>query len=354
MPKAIHQFVSGYSKGDAISNEARVLRKIFRDWGYDSEIFCDPERILPKLKKECFDVSKYNGTEEDIIFHHLSIGSKTNEVIKTAPGKKVLLYHNITPDHYFRFINQEIAEQLATGRRQMAELAGVAEVNLADSKYNADELVSMGYGKVDVLPLILDLKTLTHTHRKTDTELNDGKVNILFVGRVAPNKAIEDLLHAFYYFQKYVEPNSRLIEVGSASGVEEYMTMMRLKTEELDLKNVWFTGPADQNILNSCLKAADIFLCLSEHEGFGIPLIEAMHQGIPVLGYDCAAVGDTMGGAGVLVKEKNWPLIAETMGRMVKDEALKQAIIAKQNQRITDYKNRDLEAELKQHLLPLL
>lgn len=357
MKQAIHQFVAGYSRGDAISNEARVLRDIFRGWGHESQIFCDPDRILPELKKDCFDVRSAPEKIEanDIVLHHLSIGCQGNRIFKEIHCRKALLYHNITPAEHFAFINLEIAGQLEQGRKQMKELAGVAEVNLADSRYNADELQELHYGPSEVLPLVLDLSMLDgKSSPLVKPFYANGKKTVLFVGRCAPNKAIEDLLHAFHYFQKYVEPNSQLIHVGSAAGVEEYLAMMKARSKELGLHDVLFAGPIPQDQLNAHYEMADLFLCMSEHEGFGIPLIEAMYKGLPVLAYDCTAVGDTMGGAGVLTKEKHWDEIAEMMGQLIHNQSLRTSVISEQNERIKRYTTRDLEQELKNHLSPLI
>ena len=356
--KSIHQFVAGFANGDAISNEARELRNIFRSWGCKSEIFSEQKRILPELKKDAFDISDYMAAdnEEDIVILHLSIGSVVNDAFKKLKSRKAILYHNITPASYLELINRQTANSLTKGRDQVEALVNVAEVNMADSKYNANELSSLGYNNVSVLPLVLKLDKLTNSHHKTTAKkISDGLVNILFVGRCVPNKKIEDALTAFYYFNKYVEPRSRFIHVGSYAGTERYYNILLLQVKELGLTNsVRFMKAVPQAHLNTYYKHSSIFLCMSEHEGFCIPLLESMVHDLPILAYDAAAVPETLDSAGVLVREKNFEMIAEMMGKMVHNHELRASIIRGQQERLERYKALDLESELKNNLAPMI
>lgn len=356
--KAIHQLVAGFAMGDAISNEAFVLRKIFRSWGYASDIFSESKRILPDLRNEARDLEKSLdafGTD-DIVLLHLSVGSPVNDRFPDLPGRKAILYHNITPPSYFAGLQEQIAHSLSVGLEQARRLAGRAEVVLADSRFNADELVAMGYAPdIRVLPLVLDLGRLRATpDRAVLKRYNDGKTNVLFVGRCVPNKRIEDILAAFYYFQRYVEPNSRLIHVGSYAGTEQYHALLLTQLRDLSLKNVDLLGTARQEELNAIYRSARVFLCMSEHEGFCIPLIESMTHDVPVAAYAAAAVPETLDGAGVLFREKRFDLVAEMMGEMAKDTMLRHSLIQGQRERLARYEQRNLEGELRAHLSPLL
>lgn len=355
--KAIHQFVAGYSRGDAISNEAVVMRDVFRSWGHPSDIYSETRRILPELRKDAIDIQQADTTisADDICILHLSIGSAVNDIFRSIPGRKVILYHNITPADYLRGVQEEVSAMLARGREQAAQLAGQADLHWADSAYNAAELEAWGASQVDVLPLVLDFNTLrSGTDRRQLKEFQDGKTNVLFVGRCVPNKRIEDILYAFYYFQRYVEPDSRLILAGSYAGMESYQAYQITRVQDLELRDVVFPGSIPQTWLNACYRAADVFVCMSEHEGFCIPVLESMVMDVPVLAYAAAAVPDTMDGAGVLFHQKRFDQIAEMMGRLIHDEALREAVLTQQRQRIERYESRDLRAELKQKLAPLL
>lgn len=357
MTQAIHQFVAGYSNGDAISNEARVWRKEFRSWGHDSEIFCETKRILPELKKDARDLSTAASTirPDDIVILHLSIGSDANLVFKQLNCRKAIIYHNITPADFFRGYQEEIVHSLEKGRRELELLHDTATVNLADSQYNASELKEAGYRDPSVLPLLLDRSNWNgNVDRRIVNEFDDGYVNILFVGRCAPNKRIEDLMHTLYYCQKYVRKDTRLLHVGSVSGLERYEALLQTKARELKVGHFEICGSVTSDQLRGYYKAADVYLCLSEHEGFCIPLLEAMGHGIPVIGYDAGAVAETMDGAGVLIRDKQFDVIAETVIRVATDQALKQAIVQGQNERLKRYEQQDIPAMMKQAISPLL
>jgi L-malate glycosyltransferase len=353
----IHQLLAGFSKGDAISNEALVFQHLFEAWGYPSNLYAEQRRILPELRDRARDVSRLNAEvgPDDVVLLHLSIGSVVNEAFVRSPGRKAILYHNITPADYFRGVQEEVAIHLEKGRRQAAGLAGAAAIYLADSQYNAEELMQWGASKVDVLPLILDLSKLREgVDRRQLDEFQDGKTNILFVGRICPNKRIEHLLYAFYYYQNFVNPNSRLILAGSYSGMESYYAYQLTVQRELKLRDVVFTGSVPQAALNACFRSADVFLCMSEHEGFCIPVLEAMVMDVPVVAYAAAAVPETMDGAGVLVESKDYRLLAELMGALATNASLRSAVLEEQRLRVKRYEQRDLGAELKRHLALLI
>lgn len=354
---AIHQLVAGFSRGDAISNEAMVMRSLFRSWGYESDIFCERRRVLPELRMEAMDLSDLRGRcrPEDVVLLHLSIGSQANDLLGELRARKVILYHNITPPEYFQFVQPATSADLARGRKQAVGLAGCAAVNLADSEYNSRELTGWGYPPSAVFPLMLDFDKLERgLDRAVRRQFGDGKTNILFVGRCAPNKKIEDAISAFAYFQKGVESNSRLILAGSFAGTERYHRLLVTMTRDLKLENVVFTGAIPQSHLNACYRSAHVFLCMSEHEGFCIPLVESMVHRVPVLAFSACAVPETLGGAGVLFTEKQFEAVAEMMGRLTRDATLRASLLMRQDRRVKELKSRQLGQELRHHLAPLL
>lgn len=356
--RAIHQLVAGYTHGDAISNETRVLRDLFRSWGYASEIFSESRRILPELRRTARDVQEYaaEARPDDLVLLHLSIGSIVNEVFPALPGRKAILYHNVTPAHYFAMVNRQIAHELERGRRQLLQLAGAAAVNLADSAYNAAELAQAGYASPAVFPLALRLDDLTsELDPRVRRQFGDGRPNILFVGRCVPNKRLEDLLRVFAVIRAAVAPDARLIHVGSHAGSEPYYYLLRSMVRDLRLdEDVIFAGALPQPALNAHYSGARLFLSMSEHEGFCIPLLEAMVHDVPVLAYAAGAVPETMDGAGVLFHEKHHELVAEMAGRLLQDAPLRAAVVGGQRQRLARYRARNLGAELRAHLAPLL
>ncbi len=349
------QLVAGYSRGDAISNTARAMRDVFRSWGYPSEIVSETTRILTELREDAWTLEQYRktATGNDVVLLHLSIGSPVNRIFKNLPGRKVILYHNVTPPSFFEGLEQ--TKPLEEGRKQVAELADTAELNLAVSRFNASELEAMGYTQVQVLPLFIDFTALRKPLDKpTLQRYQDGHVNILFVGRCVPNKRIEDLLSTFYYFQRFVEPRSRFIHVGSFAGTEQYHAMLLAFAHDLSLERVDMLGSIPQAQLNAIYSSADVFLSMSEHEGFCIPLLESMAHDVPIAAFAAGAIEETLDGAGILFREKRFDLVAELLGRMINHQGLRRAIIEQQQQRLKRYQQVHLADKLKTLLLPLL
>lgn len=354
---AIHQLVAGYSNGDAISNEARTLRAWFREWGFESEIYCETARTLPELRKDARDLSGLltETGSEDILLLHLSIGSEVNDVFPRCAGKKIVRYHNVTPDRFFRAVDDHLAHLLARGREQMKALAGVADLNLADSAYNASELIEAGYGEAHVLPLALELRRLEAApDPEVMAKYQDGKLNVLFVGRCVPNKRLEDLLYAHYYLQRFHRPDSRLIHVGSFAGTEPYLAMLQSVKRELRLEHVDFVGSVPESHLCAYYQLANVFLCMSEHEGFGIPLLEAMQAEVPVVAYASAAVPETMDGAGVLFEDKVFDELGALVARVGQPGDLRNAVLEGQRARIARYEAQDILSQVKGFLEPFV
>jgi len=354
---SLHQFVAGFAKGDAISNEARVLRDLFRSWGFASEIYCERRRVLPELRKDTRDIETATADlgPGDVALLHLSIGSPVNLAFKALKCRKAILYHNITPPDFFRGIQEEIAHHLRNGFEQVRALAGCAEVNLAVSHFNAQELALMGYRDVQVMPMKLERGQWEGpVDQRIVSRYADGRTNILFVGRGAPNKRIEDLLFALYYVQKYVDPTARLIHVGSYGGLERYHALLQTKAYELRLDHVVYPGSIPPDQLRAFYQVASVFLCMSEHEGFGIPLMEGMARNVPVMAYAAAAVPETMDGAGILFHQKRFDLLAELIDRVARDQALRASILAAQQARVQRYLNQDFTGLWRRFLEPLL
>ena len=356
--KAIHQLASGFTRGDAISNEVAVLRGLFRSWGFESRIFCEPHRVLPELRAETADaaLAPALARPDDVFVLHLSIGSAVNDIFARLKCRRVIVYHNMTPAGFFRGINERVVRDLEWGRGQARDLAGQADLVTAVSRFNAAELESMGYRGVRVFPLVLDFAGIrAKPDRAVLRRMSDGRANILFVGRGAPNKRIEDLLCAFHYYLGTVSRDARLIHVGSYTGMERYQALVRALARRLEIQDsVLFANSVSQAELSAYYHAARAFLCMSEHEGFCIPLIESMVHGVPVVAYAAGAVPETLAGAGVLFSGKRWDFVAETLSRVCGDAGLRQKIILGQAARARAYEQRDLKTELRSLLAPLL
>ena len=179
---------------------------------------------------------------------------------------------------------------------------------------------------------------------------DDGRTNVLFVGRVIPNKKIDDLVRSFAFFQKWVRPRSRLLLVGDHRGFERYFDRLQELVSELRVDEVVFTGHVDDDELYAYYRLADAFLCLSEHEGFCVPLQEAMHFGLPVIAYDAGAVRETLRGGGILLQDKGPEVVAEVLDRVTRGTDLRRAVLASQAKAVAAIRATDFGALLRERL----
>ncbi|MDP3981250.1 MAG: glycosyltransferase family 4 protein [Chlamydiota bacterium] len=351
----ISQFVPGFLDGDAISNYTVEMQNIIRDWGYTSNIYGVGRHVHSLVQDRCLDYLDYQQQPEDIAIYHFSVGSELSGFFRNLKSKKVLIYHNITPAKYFHAISSEKAMVLDEGRRQLFELSNVPDLSLAVSAYNAQELLEAGFKDPKVFPLLFNTSAFNiNPSRKILRKFRKKGTNILFVGRIAPNKKCEDVIQTFYYYKKTIDPLARLFLVGSFSGMDRYLACLRALTVELDLADIYFTGHVTQTELVSYYRIADVFLCMSEHEGFCIPLLEAMHFQVPVVAYAAAGVPGTLDGNGVLVHQKNYPYIAELIQCVNEDASLKANIVQKQLKRLNDFSAPRLSGQFKELLTPLM
>jgi glycosyltransferase involved in cell wall biosynthesis len=351
----VHQLLAALSYGDAISNEALAIQGHLRAAGYESEIFA--EKVHPRmthLARPLWEYGRGGGPATACLFH-FSIGSAAGRLAFHSPDPLVAIYHNITPASFFLGFHPHLAGLCHHGRRELAAFAPRTDLALGDSEYNRRELEAAGFRRTGVLPIVLDLELYDRPASPVVRRLyGDGRTNILFVGRIIPNKRIEDLIRVFAVYQRWVDPHSRLLLVGDHRGFERYLDRLRELARDLRLDQVVFTGQVDDDELYAYYLEAHVFLCLSEHEGFCVPLQEAMHFGVPVVAYDAGAVRETLHGGGVLLREKRPEEVAELLGRLRVDEGLRGAVLATQERAMAEVRSTDFGALLVDRLQPVL
>jgi len=259
-----------------------------------------------------------------------------------------MIYHNITPKEYFIGVSEQVYYIARSGRKELALLAGAMDLCLCDSEFNRRDLLELGYENVHVVPLLIDFPLLDlQPDKRVSEAYDDDWKNFLFVGRIAPNKKQEDVIRIFYYYKKFINARSRLFLVGTARQGPRYLAILESLVRQLGLRDVILTGQATQSELVAFYKTADVLVCMSEHEGFCVPLVEAMHFKVPIVAFDAGAVAETLGGAGVLVGEKDHESIAEMIALLLTDESLRSRVVRVQDERLKYFKNtRELEARL--------
>lgn len=355
--RAIHQLVPGFQFGDAITHYTLRLQNLFRSWGYTAEIFV--EGIHPNAASLCFRLHHFAAVDsaQTLVILHYSIHSEASRLFLEAKGRRVLQYHNITPASFFEGYSDLHYQMAQKGRAGLGRFLGATDQTWAVSPFNARELEACGYRDVSVVPLLLDFRDLdlSFAHPDLLRRYRDGTINWLFVGRIAPNKRHLDLLRAFSAYKTLVQQHARLFIVGPYTGMEPYFDQLRQETLNWGIADsVIFTGAVTFSHLKAYYKIADVFVCLSDHEGFCIPLLEAMHFGVPIVAYAAAAVPETLEDTGVLLHTKDPVCVAETVGRLVDDQVRRNQIVQKQRERLTRFARETVIAQVRARLSPIL
>jgi glycosyltransferase involved in cell wall biosynthesis len=336
----IDQLVPAFHRGDAIGDTAIHMKNFFLSQGFESEIYClSRDKGLEKSSKL---FSEYQTPDlSDITILHFALPSPLTKAFVHSPSQKAIIYHNLTPHEFFTDFSQEMARISQIGREELKSLAPHVKFALADSEFNRQELAKVGFQKTEVFPLFIDFEKYDQPiNRFVCTLFDDERTNILFVGRIVPNKKIEDLIRVLFTYKKYVSPLVRLIVVGKTSSLPKYFqSLVRLADEfYLQPEEIKFTGHIPDAEMFALYKTADVFVSLSEHEGFCLPLIESMVFDLPLIAYDCTAVPYTLDGAGILIKEKKVDYISELIDIVSHDEELRKKVIGGQRQRLKAFK----------------
>ena len=351
MPVAIHQVLATLGYGDAIGHEVLGIQRVLQGAGYESEIFvqtADPR--LEDLTVDYRDLPEASHPD-NILIHHFSIGSRASRLAYALPDRMVLIYHNITPPEYFVDINKELVRLCFRGRRELALYKSRCDLALGDSEYNRQELAALGFAPAGVLQVVPGFDHLRGPADYTFAgAFADDWVNLLFVGRVIPNKRFEDVIRAFHAYKTWFNPRSRLLLVGAHSGFERYLTMLHEFIARIGAHDVHLVGHVSNEELTAYYELADIFVCASEHEGFCVPLIESFHMGVPVLAYAATAVPSTMDGAGVLYTNKDPLHIAALINAVVDDRPLAERIIDGQDAALDRLEAKDFAGTLLRHV----
>jgi glycosyltransferase involved in cell wall biosynthesis len=331
---AIHQLVPNFDVGDAIGNHVRALRGLLRRWGYPSDVYA--QYIHVSLQEDARFYTRYRSVSapDHVVLFHFSIGSEVTAFLGGLPDRRVVIYHNITPPEFWVGVNARVADRCRRGRWDLERLAGVADLGLGVSEFNRRELEAAGFRRTGVLPILVDWATYGHPPVRALETLHGGRTILLFVGRIAPNKRIENLVKLYYVYRR-LDPGSRLLVIGSSVDTQNYLAGCQKLAAELGvLDGIVFTGSVTQAELCTYYRLASAYLSMSDHEGFGVPLLEAMHFGVPVVAHGVTGVPGTMGKAGLLFTDVDLPTIAELVYRVVHEPALRDAVVAGQRARL--------------------
>ena len=309
-----------------------AMKSVIAQMGYETEVFA--EHVDPRLPSGAAVLTDRMPVleKDDVVIYHLSNGTKLNRRFGNWKCRKIIYYHNITPPDFFEGYNPNAQMDCHKGLRDVRYLANKVDYCLAVSEFNRQDLIGMGYKqKIDILPILIPYKDYD---QQPDEEIikkyKDGRTNILFTGRIVPNKKYEDIIQAFYYYKKYLNPEARLFLVGKHGEQDTYYNQLCSYINQLQLTDVFFTGHIRFDQILAYYNIADVFVCMSEHEGFCVPLVEAMYFNIPIVAYDSSAIADTMGKGGLLTKDKDPVLIAEMIHCLTENQQVREYIMEQQ------------------------
>ncbi|MGB5920006.1 glycosyltransferase family 4 protein [Arcobacter sp.] len=336
MKPEIHQFAPWLRYGDGISRGIILIQEMLIELGYHSKIYTKQSSSEINLKNKFYLIKEYTPNENDILVYHFSYYYKYHDDIMKIPTKKIMIYHNITPSHFFDSVKFKKGCDL--GRLQLKESNKKFIASIADSKYNCEELLYYNYKNTFVLPLLVDSRNKKDIFpNKRILKKHYDTFNILFVGRVIQNKAQHLLIDVLKELSLRSYKKINLFIVGK-NLYSDYFNFLFKYAKDLGLENqVIITNSVTEEDLHSYYKISNLYLSLSEHEGFGMPIIEAINHKVPVLAYDCGSISTTLGKHGLL-KCKAANTVAKKIIKLIKDDNLLKELALKQQNHLKLFK----------------
>ncbi len=338
----IDQVVPTLASRDAIGGHVLQLRDLLRAHGYDSDVFY--ANATADRLSDGFPLSRLGDRASSgrVLLYQLSIGSGVADVFRERPERKFVNYHNITPADLLEAWLPAVGEEVRWGRAQLRDLAPVTEFAIADSRFNEQELRDAGYRATTTLPILLDLDAFAGEPdpalaARLGAKKAEGGTDLLFVGKVSPHKGQHDLVKALAAYRRLYDPSARLHLVGGAISDEYRLAVERFADELGLLDAVDLAGSVSHEELVAYYAAADAFVCLSNHEGFCVPLVEAMVHRVPIVASSTTAVPETLAGAGLVLPNKEPLRVAAAIDRVVHDEELRSALRAAADERIAAF-----------------
>jgi len=343
----ILQVNTSFHDNDGVSNIINDFATVFDENKIDNKLFTlsiDKNSRFNKKKWADVNTLKNNISSKSLVIFHFATPSFISVKVSLLDCPKVILYHNLTPPVFFEKYNSEITNTVSNGIRQIINMAPYFHYAWGVSEYNCLQLKDAGYVRTSVANPPFNFSRFTAIHPSKEIKKKAGIKNILFVGRIAPNKRHEDIIKAFYYYHK-INPNSELTIVGSYNHFQNYKNELDQLLSDLKIP-VNITGMIPIDKLTAYYQNSDLFLCMSEHEGFCIPLIEAMYFGIPVLAFDSSAITETVENAGIIFKQKHFPSVAHLMDEILNNTVLQKKMEIAGKERALYYSKENVSKRL--------
>ncbi len=327
----IHQLLASAHEGDATGDAARALATRLSADGHDAGVFAlHVDESLRGAVGRIDDLP--DAGPDDATMLHFNIPSPLADLLRSRAGRRMICYHNLTPPQLLLPHCPDLARLTALGRQQLQELAAAGTVDLAIgvSAYNTRDLRETGFSSTATVPLPIDLGRLSGpTNPVLEAELAANPLpTFITVGRVAPNKRIEDFIKTAAYYLRYISPQARFLVIGSTRGLESYVDALIELHGDLKLDDrVNFVNHVSLADLTTYYRHASAYVCTSAHEGFCAPLLEAMTLGVPIVARRAAAVPETLSNAGIMVDSEDPAAWAEILHAVISDDALRDRLV---------------------------
>ena len=312
----VHQVIAGAAPGDAVTMQALRLGELLTAWGFENAILAD--HVHPAMSGR---VSRLRGAADPRLgagplIVRYSIWADSIAAALASRTPRAIVYHNVTPGSLLRAANPEVGALCDIGRAHLPDLTGRADVFIADSHFNAHDLHEVGIERVEVVPLLLGAIAAP------PARLEARAPSILTVGRIAPNKRIEDVIRIGVALDRTGTPTPVTI-VGAADAFERYRAALDGLVRDLDAVHVRFAGRVSDADLEAAFAEASVYCCMSVHEGFCAPLVEAMQHGLPIVARSAGAVPETVGAAGLVLDDDDPYVFAEAVREVSANERLR-------------------------------
>ncbi|EMJ88084.1 glycosyltransferase [Leptospira meyeri] len=332
----IHQFSAGFQLGDAISQEMLEIKRLLSKEGYNGKIFA--ENVFSHDRKYAEKLTKANIKPEDVLVYHHSIHSEALDFILKFPNRKILIYHNVTPEDFFTGYDLKFSYLLRKGREDLEMIRDIFHNSFAVSNFNLLELQELGFKNARLLPLHLNFQKWKDVPRdlKLKTFVNPS---FLFVGRIAPNKRQDDLIRFARTWKSKMGNQFSMRMLGFCNpNQQSYLDELNFMIHHLDLsEEVKIISYVDETMLKQIYSESNMFLSMSEHEGFCVPLMEAMYFHLPVVAFAAGAIPETLNHSGILFDSKDFDSLVPLVDSVFKNSEFRTSIIGAQNIRLDDY-----------------
>lgn len=334
------QLLASHHRHDAVGAEALVIEKLLTSMGWQVESYSEfiDESLVGKTKH----IKELEGQDfsDTIALYHFCVCSDVTFEFQKLSCPKVLLYHNITPPDFFRPYNIYDAGICEEAGRQVRLLVDDVDLALGDSEYNRLELEEMGFKKTRRMPILFDPDNYRGELDQELVEQFGERQIVLFVGRMAPNKAPDDLMRVAAEYRQHKEyPPAKFVIAGKRHVTPKYTEYLDKLYRDLELDDDSFMvlDEINQNRLVTCYRKASVFLSMSRHEGFLVPLLESFLFQLPVMARAAAAVPETLGDAGFLFDSEDPEVIARYLAGYLKDEKLRKIMAEKGQERLKSF-----------------